>query len=71
MQIALSILNGQCGWLTFEIHEMEWKKQLILTLQMIVSVMIAVALLKSNSDLIQPVAFLCLIIIAVKYGIKQ
>ena len=71
MQIALSIRNGQCGWLTFEIHEMEWKKQLILTLQMIVSVMIAVALLKSNSDLIQPVAFLCLKIIAVKYGIKQ
>ena len=67
MQIARNIPNGQCGWL---IHEMEWKKQLILTLQMIVSVMIAVALLKSNSDLIQPVAFLCLIIIAVKYGLR-
>jgi hypothetical protein len=49
---------------------MEWKKQLTLTLQMIVSIMIAVALLKSNSDLIQPVAFLCLVIIAIKYGLR-
>ena len=49
---------------------MGWKLQLILSLRVLVSVMIAIALFQVNSQFIQPIAFFCLIIIAVKYGLR-
>ena len=50
--------------------DMGWKLQLILSLRVLVSVMIAIALFQVNSQFIQPIAFFCLIIIAVKYGLR-